>query len=149
LSQISQKKKIITNGINYNFTDVSNRFKKEKRPITIQDLQSEIKNIKQEIKELKLNFNISNDQLVQEIISLKSETQQTDKVLQNDSEIKIKEIQDNNKVKQNSEDNNLFINLIDRIIFQKWNVEITLIITNEFQITTVALIDSGADMNCI
>jgi hypothetical protein len=149
LSQISQKKKIITNVINYNFTDVSNRFKKEKRPITIQDLQSEIKNIKQEIKELKLNFNISNDQLVQEIISLKSETQQTDKVLQNDSEIKIKEIQDNNKVKQNSEDNNLFINLIDRIIFQKWNVEITLIITNEFQITTVALIDSGADMNCI
>jgi hypothetical protein len=149
LSQISQKEKIITNGINYNFTDVSNRFKKEKRPITIQDLQSEIKNIKQEIKELRLNFNISNDQLVQEIISLKSETQQTDKVLQNDSEIKIEEIQDNNKVKQNFEDNDLFINLIDRIIFQKWTVGITLIINNEFHITTVALIDSGADMNCI
>lgn len=38
LSQISQNEKIITNGINYNFTDISNRFKKEKRPITIQDL---------------------------------------------------------------------------------------------------------------
>jgi hypothetical protein len=48
LSQISQKKKIITNGINYNFTDVSNRFKKEKRPTTIQDLQLEINNIKQD-----------------------------------------------------------------------------------------------------
>jgi hypothetical protein len=69
--------------------------------------------------------------------------------LQNDSEIKIEEIQDNNKAKQNSKDNNLFINLIDKIIFQKWCVEVTLIINDEFQITTVALIDSGADMNCI
>jgi hypothetical protein len=39
--------------------------------------------------------------------------------LQNDSEIKIEEIQDNNKAKQNSEDNNLSINLINKIIFQK------------------------------
>jgi hypothetical protein len=81
--------------------------------------------------------------------SVKTETQQTDKTLQNDSEIKIEEIQDNNKAKQNSKDNNLFINLIDKIIFQKWCVEVTLIINDEFQITTVALIDSGADMNCI
>jgi hypothetical protein len=64
LSQIGQKDKIITNSINYNFTDVSNRFKKEKRPITVQDLQFEINNIKQEIKELKLDFKISNEQLV-------------------------------------------------------------------------------------
>jgi hypothetical protein len=46
LSQISQKEKIITDDINYNFTDVSNRFKKEKRPITVQDLQFEINNMK-------------------------------------------------------------------------------------------------------
>jgi hypothetical protein len=62
--------------------------KKEKRPTTIQDLQLEINNIKQKIKELKLNFNISNEQLVQEIITLKTETQQANKILQNDSEIK-------------------------------------------------------------
>jgi len=67
--------------------------------------------------------------------------------LKNDSEIKIEEIQGDNKA--NSDDNNLFINLIDGIIFQKWYVKITLIINAEFQITTVALIDSGADMTCI
>jgi hypothetical protein len=50
---------------------------------------------------------------------------------------------------QNSTNTNLFINLIDRIIFQKWNVEVTLIINAEFQITTIALLDSRADMNCI
>jgi hypothetical protein len=45
---------------------------------------------------------------------------------------------------QNSTNTNLFINLIDRIIFQKWNVEVTLIINAEFQITTIALLDLGA-----
>jgi hypothetical protein len=45
--------------------------------------------------------------------------------------------------------NDLFINLIDRIIFQKWYVEVTLIINAEFQIITVALLNSGADINCI
>jgi hypothetical protein len=58
LSQISQNEKIITNGINYNFTNVSNRFKKEKRPTTVQDLKFGINNIKQELKN---NFKISNE----------------------------------------------------------------------------------------
>jgi hypothetical protein len=71
--------------------------------------------------------------------------------LQNDNKVNIEEIQNNNEIKiegKNNEtkqkpiDNNLFINLIDRIIFQKWYVEITLIINEEFQITTVALLDS-------
>jgi hypothetical protein len=78
--------------------------------------------------------------------------------LQNDNKVNIEEIQNNNEIKiegKNNEtkqkpiDNNLFINLIDRIIFQKWYVEITLIINEVFQITTVALLDSGPDMNCI
>jgi adenine C2-methylase RlmN of 23S rRNA A2503 and tRNA A37 len=46
LSQINQKEKIITNSINYNLTDVSNRFKKEKCPTTFQDLKFKINNIK-------------------------------------------------------------------------------------------------------
>ena len=39
--------------------------------------------------------------------------------------------------------------LIDRVIFQKWHTEITLVINKEFSLTEIALIDSGADMNCI
>jgi hypothetical protein len=146
LSQIVQKEKIITNDINYNLTDVSNRFKQEKYLTTIQDLKFEINNIRQEIKELKYNFKISNEQLVQEIITLQSEKQQTKEIIQDD---KIKEIQDHDNIKQNSVDKELFINLIDRIIFQKWYVEVTLIINVEFKITTIALLDSGANMNCI
>ena len=42
-----------------------------------------------------------------------------------------------------------FLNIIDRIIFHKWYTEITLVIHKEFSLTVVALVDSGADMNCI
>ena len=50
---------------------------------------------------------------------------------------------DNDNNKQN------FLGLIDRVIFQKWHTEITLVINKEFSLTKIALIDSGANMNCI
>ena len=50
---------------------------------------------------------------------------------------------DNNDSRQN------FLILIDKVIFQKWHTEITLVINKEFSLTKIALIDSGADMNCI
>ena len=42
-----------------------------------------------------------------------------------------------------------FLNLIDRIIFQKWYTKITIKIDREYEFTTIALVDSGADTNCI
>jgi hypothetical protein len=60
--------------------------------------------------------------LIQEIITLKTEKQQINKILQNDNKIKIEEIhnkikieeiQENNETKQNSADNNIFLDLID------------------------------------
>ena len=42
-----------------------------------------------------------------------------------------------------------FLNMIDRMVFQKWYIEITLVVHKEFSLTVVALVDFGADMNCI
>ena len=42
-----------------------------------------------------------------------------------------------------------FLNMIDRMIFQKWYTEITLVVHKEFSLTVIALVDSSADMNCI
>ena len=36
-----------------------------------------------------------------------------------------------------------------RMIVQKWYIEITLAVHKEFLLTVVALVDLGADMNCI
>ena len=41
------------------------------------------------------------------------------------------------------------MSLIDRVIFQKWHTEITLVSHKEFSLIEIALIDLGADMNCI
>ena len=35
------------------------------------------------------------------------------------------------------------------MIFQKWYIEITIVVHKEFSLTVVALVDSGADMNFI
>jgi hypothetical protein len=127
--------------IHYNLINIFNRYKQEKYFIISQDLKFEINNIKHKIKELKYNFKTSNEQLVQEIITLQSERQHTKKIKQDDK------IKNYDNIKYNSIDKELFINLINRIIFQKWYV--TLIINAEFQITTIALLDSDTDMNCI
>ncbi|GAV62961.1 Peptidase_A3 domain-containing protein, partial [Cephalotus follicularis] len=42
-----------------------------------------------------------------------------------------------------------FINLIERITYQKWHVNITIVIQDSFKLQRIALIDSGAQMNCI
>ena len=41
------------------------------------------------------------------------------------------------------------LSLIDRVIFQKWHTEVTLVINREFFLTEVALIESRVDMNYI
>ena len=43
----------------------------------------------------------------------------------------------------------IFLNIIDRMVFQKWYTKITLVVHKEFSLTIVALVDSGVDMNCI
>ena len=53
------------------------------------------------------------------------------------------DILDNDNNQQN------ILSLINRVIFQKWHTQITLVINKEFSLTEIALIDSGADMNCI
>ena len=93
---------------------------------------TEAKIVKQEIKEE--NSIDINQRNIAEIINLKEFSDPTDK-----------------KFDGNDDDGNRqnFLSLIDRVIFQKWHIETTLVINKEFSLTEIALIDSGVDMNCI
>ena len=51
--------------------------------------------------------------------------------------------------RKEEEDKDDYLNIIDRMIFQKWYTEITLVVHKEFSLTVIALVDSSADMNCI
>jgi FtsZ-binding cell division protein ZapB len=124
-------------------------FKTQKAQTTIQDLQLEINSIKQEIKEIRTNSQIAHEQFSQELLALKLENNsmkqtpiilEIEDKLQGDDDIEF-------LTKSNSTD--LFINLIDRVLFQKWYTEIQIVVNKEYYFTIVALLDSGADSNCI
>ena len=106
------------------------------KPVSVQYLMTELIMIKQEIKED--NSIDINEQNIAELINLKEHSKPMI-----DPPSLEEDILDNNNNKQN------ILSLIDRVIFQKWHIEITLVINKEFSLTEIALIDSGADMNCI
>ena len=45
--------------------------------------------------------------------------------------------------------NRSFLQTINRINFQKWHSKVRIVIAKDFEFEVVALIDSGADLNCI
>ena len=97
--------------------------------ITTKDLQTEISFLKTQIKE------IQHDLMQQKIdISNLQQNVQGKQVSTSD---------------ENLDSNDQFVSVINRIIFQKWYTSVTIIINNDFRINTIAMIDSGADQNCI
>ncbi|KAL4199454.1 hypothetical protein AMTRI_Chr03g145040 [Amborella trichopoda] len=48
-----------------------------------------------------------------------------------------------------SSSNRHSVNIINKVITQKWFVLITIVINDEFEFQSLALIDSGADLNCL
>ena len=107
----------------------------EIKPVTLQDLMTEAKIVKQEIKEIKEdNSTDTDEQNIAKIINLKELS---------------KPMIDPPLLEKDAHNKQNFLNLIDGVVFQKWHTKITLVINKEFSLTEIALIDSSADMNCI
>lgn len=107
--------------------------------VTIGDLQQEIKNLKREIQSLK----IRDDELEIKLLELqghmiiREQHTPTTTYLPSSSEVKI-----------NKEEEEGYIGKIDKMISHKWYTKIKLIIKDtSYEFT--ALVDSGADLNCI
>ncbi|RDY12287.1 hypothetical protein CR513_02939, partial [Mucuna pruriens] len=100
------------------------------KPTTIQDLQTEINNLKKEVKDLK------QQQEIHQLILSQLEDQ-------SDSDRETKEENENeSRIEEN------FMGLINRIKIQKFYIPIKIIV-NDFVLDTLALFDTGADSNCI
>nr|KAJ0184480.1 hypothetical protein LSAT_V11C900504380 [Lactuca sativa] len=128
IKQMLNKTNNITpaNNENFNLKNIYERFT-EAKPISMQELQEELKIVKQEIKEIK-----------NKIFILEKEKPST---------FKNKNIEINNE-EENKIENVTIGKLINNQVSQKWNTQITLVKDN-FKINLTALIDSGVDMNCI
>ncbi|XP_043812190.1 uncharacterized protein LOC110608268 isoform X1 [Manihot esculenta] len=117
------------------FEDIEQMFKNKKSVTTISsmDLQSEIRQLKLEVRQLKLRC---------DYLEQNQHIQQNQSIAQNLGK-------DKTKVETDTEEEQpLKFNDITRIKYQKWYVKINLTI-KDFTLETIAMLDSGADMNCI
>jgi len=125
------QKDFITN----NKFDVSHIFKRLEntlvKPTTIQDIQTEINNLKREVKEPRQQQEIHQIILCQ--LEESSDYENTEKDIENENE--------------NLEDE-MFMGLINKIKIQKFYINIKIII-NDFFLDMMALFDTGADSNFI
>ncbi|KAH1247005.1 putative Polyprotein CP [Glycine max] len=126
-----RQKDFITN----NKFDVSNILKRlensSTKPTTIQDLQTEINNLKREVKELR------QQQEIHQIILSQLEEDNDSESTNNSEENQPENLEDD-----------MFMGLINKIKIQKFYINIKIII-NDFVLETMALFDTGADSNCI
>ena len=134
---------------------IYNRFTKSKKEITVQDLQKEIKdtksevrNLKQELVILRVDHGLINQRVIQlENISYQGNEEGTSS--QNPFDDEIDETVNLTVDMEPEPTNESFLQTISRINFQKWHSKVRIVISKDFQFEVVALIDSGADLNCI
>ncbi|KAG8650611.1 hypothetical protein MANES_07G056008v8 [Manihot esculenta] len=127
------EKKIDSKQSPYDLKEILERVKNSKRQKepTVVELRSKLNSVKIEIKELKERINI---------LELLNEQQQ----------LAIEEPEEEHSKAEVKGVNNLhYINMTDRVITHKWHTKITIVVHKEYLFETNALIDSGADLNCI
>ena len=124
------------------------RFNKLKiRKVNIEDLQLEVNQIKNEIKQLKTDNNNLQDRLSIHEINKKFENQFVNNQVSPSSEDENQPESYQRLVKSYSE--HKYINIINKITPQKWYTRVKIIINKEHEINVIVLVDSRVDLNCI
>ena len=137
------------------FEETFERFyKKKSKDLTINDLQHEITIIKQEIIQLKNEFkNIKSDNndLRQELLLIKIDKNLDKHHSDNDQD----EHKDGDESSQHAllSDkgivDNSQLNLVNKILPPKWFTKVKIVVSHDYHFNVIAMIDFGADMNCI
>ncbi|CAL8168653.1 unnamed protein product [Prunus armeniaca] len=120
-----------------------------KKELTLNDLQCEVHNVKEELRDLKNRVRVLELYLPfsEKDIEEKSEQLEFENLMEEFQE-KIELVR---KESLQEEQVNImkFINSIDRVIAQKWDAMIIVVIDRTYTFTVEWLIDTGADLNCI
>ncbi|KAK2987238.1 hypothetical protein RJ640_017428 [Escallonia rubra] len=143
----NDSRQIPTIGNTFIFSTVMDRLQTiEPKGPTIQDLQGEILSLKRDVKTLSTRISLLELHNIEEI---KSEEEEEEIYLNdNNNRLKINpDITNDTKIPSPSKEQEILS--IDRVVFQKWYVSIKIVISKDFTFEGIALIDSGADLNCI
>ena len=113
-----------------------------KKEVTVNDLQKETKETRSEIGTLKQNL-----QALQKTRSLESTSYQSNEESPSDNEVHQTANPRADTIQEPSR--NLFLDTITRSNLHKWHSKVRIVISKDFEFEVIALIDSGADLNCI
>ncbi|XP_030923368.1 uncharacterized protein LOC115950286 [Quercus lobata] len=134
---------------------IYSRFTKSKKEVTIQDLQKEIKDNKVELRNLKQELTILRvdhgliDLRVKNLEFTSQQGNEEGTSLQNPSDEEVDVTVNPTADMEPEPSNGSFLHTISRINFQKWHSKVRIVISKNFEFEVIALIDSGADLNCI
>ena len=135
---------------------IYNRFTKSKKEVTVNDLQKEIKETKSKVRSLEQEVTIlrvDHNLLNQRLKHLENNTHQgrnkEGTSFQNPSDDEVDEMVNPTAEMVQEESSEKFLETINRINFQKWHSKVRTVLSRDFEFKVIALIDSGADLNCI
>ena len=131
---------------------IYNRFTRSKKEVTIQDLQKEIKDTKTEMRNLNQELTIL--RVDYGLMNLRVKNLESTSHIEDEEETPSLNPSDEETVNPTADmepepSNRSFLQTINRINFQKWHSKVRIVIAKNFEFEVVALIDSGADLNCI
>ena len=119
----------------YNLNDILNRFDQQSpKDVSIKELHEEVKQHKKEIKELRQFISVGLSDLQDQINRIGNQEIHTD-------------IPESSHVNDN--ETNTFLNTVSRVIFQRWEISLTIVVKDKFVFDIIALVDSGAAENCL
>jgi len=128
----------------YDLTKILNK-KKSKTTVTIPELHSEIKTLKSELQTLK-QAQQKDSAILQHLLSKIESLSDTESETE-DQTIESRALPHTLTNIEHIPDD--FLNVLTQISSKKYLIRITLIISKDFKLDTIALFDTGADLNCI
>ena len=133
---------------------IYNIFTKSKKEVTVNDLHKEIKETKSEVRTLKHELAILKvdhnflDQRLKQLENNSHRGNEEGTLFHNPSDGEDETVNPIADMVQ-EESSVKFLENINRINFQKWHSKVRIVISKDFEFEVIALIDSGANLNCI
>ena len=121
---------------------------KPKKEVTVNDLQKEIKETYSEVQTLRKNLTTLRIDHNQRLRHLENTLHQGNKEGSLSQNPYGKEVDEKGNPMEDMVQEK-FLETINKINFQKWHSKVRIVISKDFEFEVIALIDSGADLNCI
>lgn len=124
----------------YDLTSILNKQKRKSKDPTIQDLQKEIGIVKQDLRDLKQKQKQDEEAIKQILSKIDSKEESSSNEEENPIESNIQTLH---------QTPNEFLFILREITTRKYMIKVTLEFSPNYRLDTIALFDTGADLNCI